>query len=81
MQSSNLQQAVKRAIAEAAIACNPSHNGLMDRADLQRTISRLKRTLEEVSLLLENLHDQQDDFTARLSRNHTEADWPRAPHE
>lgn len=80
MQSGNLQRAVKRAIAEAELACDPMHSGLMDRGDLQRTIGRLKQTLEEVSVAFENLHHQQDDFAARLTRNHLEGDWMQADH-
>ena len=80
MESSNLPQAIQRAIAEAALACDPEQSGLMDRSDLQRTISRLKKTLEQVSHLCENLHDQQDLLTARLTRNHFESDWMQADH-
>lgn len=80
MESSKVQQAIQRAIAEAALACDPSQNGLMDRDDLQRTISRLKKTLEQISYLCENLHDQQDLLTARLTRNHFKRDWMGADH-
>ena len=80
MESSNLQQAIQRAIAEAALACDPSQNGLMDRDDLQGTISRLKKTLEQISRLCENLHDQQDVLATRLTRNHFESDWIQADH-
>lgn len=80
MQASDLERAVKRAICEAALACDPEQSGLMDRSDLQRTISRLKKTLEQVSHLCENLHDQHDVLTARLTRNHFEGDWMQADH-
>jgi len=80
MESSNLQRAIQRAIAEAELACDPSQNGLMDRDDLLRTISRLKKTLEQISYLCENLHDQQDVLTARLTGNHFEGDWMQADH-
>ena len=80
MESSNLQRAIQRAIAEAGVACDPSQNGLMDRDDLLRTISRLKKTLEQISYLCENLHDQQDVLTARLTGNHFEGDWMQADH-
>lgn len=79
MESSNLQQAIQRAIAEA-LACDPSQNGLMDRDDLQRTISRLKKTLEQISYLCENLHDHQDLLTARLTRTRFDSNWMQADH-
>ena len=80
MESSNLQRAIQRAIAEAELACDPSQNGLMDRDDLLRTISRLKKTLEQISYLCDNLNDQQDVLTAHLTRNHFEGDWMQADH-
>ena len=48
MDSSTLHRAVKAAITQAEHACDPQQNTLMDRTDLQRTIGRLKRILEQV---------------------------------
>jgi len=75
MDSSTLHRAVKAAITEAEHACDPQQNTLMDRTDLQRTIGRLKRILEQVERAYDVVQGRQAELSERLTRSYIEPDW------
>lgn len=69
MDSLDLERAVKSVLDEAARAGNAVDGGLLDRADLQRLVGRLKRTLERLEHANQLLETENRQLTERLCRS------------
>jgi predicted nucleic acid-binding Zn-ribbon protein len=69
MERGKLKRAIARALAESEHAEDPRKSGLMDYGDLQRTVRRLRDTLQLAERAYDDLMTEYEELSERLTRS------------